>query len=65
MAEKRDGFFEQQLGTEFLIFKTLAGALLACFSEIGPEHDVANKMTGIRTIIIFLNSIEFIIKILL
>ena len=60
-GEKRDGFFEQQAGTVFLTFKTFAGALVAFFSGVVPEHDVASKMIGIRAINIFLNTIELII----
>jgi len=63
-VEKRDGFFAQQAGTTFLTVKTFAGTLLARLSGIGPEHDVASKITGIRAINIFLNDIELSIKIL-
>jgi len=58
---KRDGFFEQQLGTAFLTFKFLADVLLTFLSGMFCEHDTDNKSTAVSTNKIFRKTIEFII----
>jgi len=62
LAEKRDGIFEQQLGTGFLSFKTLTAVLLVFFSGIVSEQERPIKITGMKAINIFLNKTELIIK---